>query len=481
VSVSSGIVVMLAFVLGMETFAQGQDTPGQDTPTQQTPDQGSGTMRNVPAAPVSGIVGLGEDASETASDLPTIPAMLGGKGTSLALPSELERSNYLRGGVNFSAGYNDNALLLPSEQIGNTTFSVFPNIAIAQSTSRMRWSLGYAGGLTVNQRLSNQDSGSHNLMFDSLFRLSPHVNLHASENFSLVSGLFGGGAGSDFQPGTVTSNSTLITPLANQTTSWTVVEANYHFALKDLVGASGSYYTLSYGQVAGSVTLENTQTSTGTAFWLHETFRGNWAGASYSFQHITYDPDGETNLDTISFVDTFHIGDGFHVSGFLGPQYFSNQGIAATGPNTGIFTSFTGWGVAGGVDGGWRTERSTLTAGYSRTISDGAGILGAVRLGVAHAAVRRELFSHWAATLSASYGSNNALTLATATTAPNIGTTSVGVSVDRDVSKSVGFKASYFHDWQDQSGSTVASENYNANRNRFLVTLSYQWAKPLGR
>ena len=61
----------------------------------------------------------------------------------------------------------------------------------------MKLLFGYAAGLTVNQRLSSRNQGSHDLNFDSQFRLSPHVSLRIAEEFSLTSGFFdSGNAGS---------------------------------------------------------------------------------------------------------------------------------------------------------------------------------------------------------------------------------------------------------------------------------------------
>jgi hypothetical protein len=467
---------ILTFVLlGVQSVVMGQPSP------QQTGDD-SGTTRAVPAPAVSGIVGMDSDSGEQGDDtLPQIPSFLGGTGNTLALSSETERSNYLRGGVNISEGYNDNAFLTPTGQGGNTTFSVYPNISFAATTSRMRWTLGYAAGLSVNQKLSDQNQLSQNLTFDSLFRLSPHVNLHAAERFSMTSGIFGAN-GADFETATIGPSGTLITPLANQRSSQTIVEANYHFALKDVVGASGSFNSLNYSNVStGAGTLADTQTASGTAFWLHQVFRGNWAGLSYNFARITYDPNGETKVNTFSFTDTLSISKAFHISGFVGPQYSQNQGVAATGPQTGEETSFSGWGVSGGVDAGWQSERMGVTAGYSKSVSSGSGVLGAVNVQNVRAAVRRELFPHWTVNVMGSYASNDALTLATVTTAPVIKTTTVGASLQRELGRSVGFQAAYFHDFQDQSGSTDITQNYNVNRNRFLVSVSYQWAKPLGR
>ena len=68
---------------------------------------------------------------------------------SLAFPAESERSNYLRAGLNVGATYDDNALLTPTNTLGNTAFSVFPNISIEQTRPRMKWALDYAAGFTV--------------------------------------------------------------------------------------------------------------------------------------------------------------------------------------------------------------------------------------------------------------------------------------------------------------------------------------------
>ena len=150
--------------------------------------------------------------------------MLGGRGTSLTFLSEMKRSNFLRGGVSLGAGYDDNANLAPSGGVGGpNSSSVLPNIAIEQSTARTRWDLGYAAGLTINQRLSNQNQASQNLHFDSEFRLSPRVKfrpggggrLHDDRHF------WGRLFGSSFQPRPGGTNDTLITPLANSRSSQT--------------------------------------------------------------------------------------------------------------------------------------------------------------------------------------------------------------------------------------------------------------------
>jgi hypothetical protein len=475
-SVPCGSILVLV-LMGLSMLAAAQNPPAQNT------GDGSSTTRSTPAGALSGIVGSDTQFEDQSGvDLPSLPAVLGGPGSSLAFLSEMERSNYLRGGVNIGVGYNDNALLAPSGQVGDTSYMVFPNIAIEQSTSRMRWKLGYAAGFTVNQQLSNQNQGMHNLNFDAEFRLSPHVNLRAAEDFSRTTGIFGAGTGAGFQTAPGGSNVNLITPLANTMSSQTVVATNYHFALKDVVGASGSFDALHYSDVStGAGTLENTQTASAAAFWLHQLFRGDWGGLSYVLQRMTFDPSGETRVQTFGAMNTLSLSKTVTLIAFIGPQYSENQGVAATGPNAGQSSTFNDWSLGGGVEGNWQTKRTSVAAGYSKRVSNGGGILGAVGAHNVHAAVRREFLPGWKATFEATYGSNEAITLLAANSATSIKTTSVGASLERNIGRSLGFRIDYLHDFQNQSGSSDPSQNFDANRNRFSVTLSYQWAKPLGR
>jgi hypothetical protein len=422
-------------------------------------------------------------ADDTSNTLPQIPALLGGIGISPALLSEMERSNYLRAGLNVGATYDDNPLLLSAGAVGEASVSIFPNIKIDESTSRLRWTLGYAGGLTVNQRFTNQDQGSHNVIFDSGFRLSPHVNLRVAESFSLTTGFFDAGGNAE---GVAYSgpNVSLITPLATQRSSLTTVETNYHFALNDLIGASGSFYDLHFTNVAAGTayTLTDSQTASGSAFWLHRLFGSDWGGVSYRFDRITFDPSGETRVHSFLATDTVSLSKRLTLTGFVGPQYSENDGLA---PVTFTPTQQNQWSVAGGAEGSWKNQNTSVSGGYSRMISDGGGVLGAVRLQTVHANFRRQLTPGWAMTLTGSHGANQSLTVPYVTSADSVSLTSAGVSVERNVGKSMGLRMGYSHDFQqlsDVPGATPTSplQTLDASRNRFFVTFSYQWAKPLG-
>lgn len=453
-------------------------TEAQNPPLQTTNNSGS-SNRSVPQPALSGLAEIGADVAGdgTASDMPQIPAMLGGKGASLAFQSELGRSNYLRAGLNVGTAYDDNALLGTNGAVGNASYSVFPSLALEESWSRVRWTLAYAGGFTFNQRLTNQNQGSHNFRFDSDFRLSPHVNLRVAEDFAVTTGFFNGG---DSFAATATSgpNVSLITPLATQRTNSTTVAANYHFALNDVIGGSGSFYDMHFTNAPADSLLVDTRTATGSAFWLRRIFGRNWAGASYSYQWMTFDPSGgETRVHSFAVVDTLTLPRGFSLSGFLGPQYSEDRGTPTGG---GEILQFQNWNMAGGLEVGWQGVRTSMSTGFSRRITDGGGLLVAVRSQSVHGGVRRQLLPLWAVGFGASYGNNDALTAAFGGSASTINLTSISASLERNVGKSLGLRFGYAHDFQQQSGVSDPAQKFDTHRNRFFVTLSYQWAKPLG-
>jgi len=82
---------------GLQVLSAGQNPPSQNPPAQSPIDN---SARTAPAAALSALAGMQTEGGteDASSDLPRIPALLGGAGISSAFISELERSNYLRGG-----------------------------------------------------------------------------------------------------------------------------------------------------------------------------------------------------------------------------------------------------------------------------------------------------------------------------------------------------------------------------------------------
>jgi hypothetical protein len=153
-------------------------------------------------------------------------------------------------------------------------------------------------------------------------------------------------------------------------------------------------------------------------------------------------------------------------------------------PPATVFTQSNAWSAAGGAEASWKNRNTSVSGGYSRIISDGGGLTGSVRAQQVHANFRRQLTPGWAAGLSASRGANDEL-IGPPGSASSINLTSAGVTVERNVGQKFGLRMGYSHDFQQQFGlpgatQTSPLQTLDASRNRFFVTFSYQWAKPLG-
>ncbi|HUM04369.1 MAG TPA: hypothetical protein VLT90_02845 [Terriglobales bacterium] len=476
-SIRSGFVLVVVLA-GTQSLVLAQGAPTQNPGAGNPPAQTGEGQRPTPPTALSGIMGVDTEIpqEDTSSRLPQLPMIVGGRGPSLVFRAEQERSNYVRGGINVGGTYDDNASMSSTGALTNTTYSVFPNITVEQTFSRMRWDLAYAGGLTVNQRFTNRNQGSHSLSFDSQFRLSPHVNLRVGENFSLTTGFFD--SGNLAAIGGYGPNASLIAPLSKQRSSSTVASADYHFALNDIAGASGSFDDLHFSDEEPTSLLADSRSASGSAFWFHG-FGRDWIGVSYRFQHLTFDPgNGISNVHSVLVVNTITLPSRFTLSAFAGPEYSDNRAQTVGAESA---TSFAEWSPSGGIELSWQGDHTAVSGGFSRQISGGGGVLGVVRLQDVHAGIRQELYRGWAMGVSGGYGNNKALTVPTTSAASSIDTATVSASLEHNLGRSFTLRLGYAHAFQDQSATANPAFAGGAHANRYFVTLGYQWERPLGR
>ena len=72
-------------------------------------------------------------------------------------PASQERSNYVRGGVTFTSAYSDNVLGATgpsSAPVSDVSYSMWPTLALDETTTRLHWTVNYAPGFTFYQRTS---------------------------------------------------------------------------------------------------------------------------------------------------------------------------------------------------------------------------------------------------------------------------------------------------------------------------------------
>jgi hypothetical protein len=491
-------VVLLGVVLGQAGWAQESQPQNQNDTA--PPDAG---QRAAPAPALTGgwLSEGGGGGSDWTTRPPAVPAIVGGYGSSLAFSTEMERSNFIRGGVAVQTGYDNNPYLSSGGNGNNFAVSVLPQIALDQTRARIHWLLQYSGGYTFNDQLQVHDTTSQNLGFDLQYRMSPHVNVRLTENLHYSSGLFAPGNNYDgTAPGVPQgSNPFIVTPLATEFGNLAQGEIDYQFSGSAVMGASGGYTTNRYSNAPPGFDLLNTTSEDAAGFYMHRLKQNNWLGTSYTFQHLTFPPtESETFIHSLLIFDTITLRQHMTLSFFAGPQYSQDtspvsshqsrtlsflagppySADAAVVSSSSTLVEQAGWSTAAGVSYSWQGPHTSAAVSVVRRLSDGGGLLGAAEVNSATGALRRQLTRNWWGEINASYAMNQALS-PTLTDTSSIQYASGGFSAERRLGERVTVRLIYQHQFQNIA--RIESNNNGANRDQFIVTLAYLFTRPWGR
>lgn len=407
-----------------------------------------------------------------------------------AFRSELERKNYLDAGIGFGSTFDDNALSTPSNPKADTTFGVFPNLALKQTLGRLNWQLDYFGGFTAHQRFSAYNQGSHDFGLEGSYKLAEHVDLFVRDHFVMTTGFF-----DQINPNPYTSagsilsqpNQSVITPLSKQSSNLATVAVNDQFSASSAVGGSGTFYRLYYKDAPPGSILLNTDSFDVEGYYNRRLSARNSMGVTYRFQRFTFsDLGNDTNTHSVLLTYAFHPDPNMTLSVFAGPEYVDmtmqlmNASLALPQLQlSAVSADHRFWRGTGGASFAWNGLHTGLTASVVRSINDGGGLLGAVGLTNTNIGLRRQLSRRLTAGLGFDYGLSDAI--GTVLTPYSSIKSAVGsVSVSRQVRNNFGFTLGYSRVFQSQATSAGAGSP-DINHNRAWASISYQFSRPLGR
>lgn len=463
-------------------WGQAQPTPAQ------TPAAQERAQEPAAAAPRA------NPQAETDGSAPApVPVLLDGTVTSLALSSELERTNYWSAGVAVGATYDDNIYSSNSGSTGGASISLMPFISIDQSRARMHANLSYAAGFVANQHVEPQTSAANNLGAEIDYRLSPHVNVRVQDHLSISTNFYDQLVLEPATTGTLQQpNQSVITPLAERISNLANGEITYQFSPGDMVGASASFYNLSFRDVpAGSaLDLLDTQTQKVSLFYSHRVTPRNWAGVTYSLAHLSFDPAVQDAFsNSILLFDTMYLSPKLTLSVYAGPEFSRVDSNVVTFPPGVVPPVPTIFLVsapaserrtllAGGVNVSWKDERNSVQAGASRQVNDGGGILGAVELNTVDLAWRRRMSQFTTLGAAAVFGDNTALGALVGGSA-QLQAAAGSVDIEQQLRHSLVLTLGYARDYQRESG--IISPPADVNHNRGWISLSYSFTRPLGQ
>jgi hypothetical protein len=389
-----------------------------------------------------------------------------------------QRSNYLRGGLTFTTAYSDNVLGgTTSTPLSDVSYSIFPNIALDQTTPRLHLVLTYSPGFTFYQRISSRNQANENFGVDFQYRLSPHVTLSAHDSFQKSSSILDQPDLSFSGPvtgGTQGIGLPLIAPLADQLTNNGNVEISYQFSVNAMIGATGTFTNLHFANAAQVPGLYDSSSQGGSAFYNHRLSKKHYVGASYQYQRIVAYPVGaqsETQTHAVLAFYTFYPQPHLSLSFSGGPQYSD----VYQSP----LPSAQSWSPAVSASVGWQARHTNLAASYSRTVSGGGGLLGAFHSNNANLSLRQQLSRNWNAQVLGAYSINKTVTPLFFLSSPGGHAITGSVSIQRKLGQHFDAEGGYTRLYQTYGD--IAAVSTAPNTNREWVSISYHFARPLGR
>ncbi len=395
-----------------------------------------------------------------------------------------ERSNYLRGGLAFTTAYTDNAVgAVNGAPVSDVSYSVWPTIALDETTPRSHLVLTYAPGFTFYQRESSLNQADQNASINFQYRLSPHVTFSARDGFQKSSSVFNqpdlasaGAVSGSTQEG----NFSVIAPIADQLSNSGNVSITYQFAANSMVGAGGTFTNLHYPDQTEVTGLYDSSSQGGLAFYSVRISKINYFGATYQYQRLlSYPAPGtnETQTHALLLFYTVYPTKRFSISVFGGPQYADiGPQFATTG--TTASPASQSWNPAAGGSLSWQGHLTSLAVSYAHLISSGGGLIGAVKTDSVSATIHQQLSRMLSASVAGGYANNDVLT-ATPLAASNGHTVSGTASLQQQVGQHLNLQLGYTRLHQDYS--TVAVLAATPDTNREFVSISYQFSRPLGR
>ena len=438
-------------------------------------------LANVPVWPQATNAGA-DDANHAtnAGDRMLTPPPVSGQAYPVALDSE-EQQNLLHYGLTFSGGYSDNVLGAGSgSPVSDLNYSFWPTLGLDKTTPRLHWDLTYAPGFTFYQRTSARNEAGQNALLSFQYRLSPHVTFSAQDTFQKSSSVFdqpNWAAGAVFS-GAQGPNASVIAPVANRLGNFGTVGITYQYGADDMIGARGTFSNLYYPDKTQVTGLWDSSSQVVSAFYTHRLSLQHYVGATYQYGRLRSYPDGvdaETTTQSVFLFYTVYPNPRFSMSFFAGPQLADTVQPAV--PSLGLL-AFSGrnWSPASGASLDWEGHFVSAALSYSHTVSEGGGLIGAVRLDSASTVVRLKFTGVLSGSISGFYGNNKGIGYAAGTS--NGHTISATAALQRQVGERFSVQLGYTRLFQNYNIPVIAGTPYT---NREFVSFSYTFARPLGR
>jgi hypothetical protein len=386
------------------------------------------------------------------------------------------RSNYLSGGIAYTTSYIDN--FLPDSgnaPIAETTLSFLSTIALDATSARQHATLSYSPGFTLYRPSSALNEMDNTAAVDYSFRLTPHTTVFAIDRFQDSSSPYlPAGEGGPVSGAPVSSTPGITPPFAKRLTNSATVGITMQTGLNDMIGASGLSTILRYPSSSETPGLSNSSSGGGMVFYNRRLSASQYAGVTYQYiDMLTTATDGDSTTKTSTPMGyyTVYLRPQLTLSVSGGPQYYQ------LAKSQTVVTS--AWGPTVSASMGWLGSRASFAASYSQSVTGAGGLPGAFHTRTANGIMRWQLAHTWTLGAAGSYSINKSVNGIVLPASSNGHTLLGSASVQHPIGRQVGLAFNYDH--VHQSYGDVAAIAANPDSNRFSVSVSWTFLRPLGK
>lgn len=388
-----------------------------------------------------------------------------------------ERSNFLSGGLVFTAAYVDNVMVFSDTgPVSDEIYSFVPTVSLNRKTSRNDESLNYSSGFTLYQHTSELNAITQSGSADYRFHISRYASLGMSDTFQQNNNQYNQGnpfgtGGVSGAPGS--SSTALVEPFANQLQNSSNAGLEYQYAKNAMIGASGSYSFLQYSQISNIPGLSNENSAAGSAFFSRR-FGRSYAGLTYQFSKFITHPFGSyTVSNTVYGFYTHYFNPNFSISLLGGPEHYTSW--SESEPKSTAWTP----AVQGSV--GWQTVHANLAASYAHVVTGAGGLIGTFHSDVGNLSGHMALSRTWSVGVDGAYMlyKNLSSTPAQPGYFPGGHTISGGANLQHKFAESLSMVVGYQRLHQSYPDITVSSSLNDSDRG--YISIMYGFNRPLGR
>jgi hypothetical protein len=411
------------------------------------------------------------------------------------LPSEHNKNNMFTASLAVTNLYDDNFLSTQDSKLGNFNWFVQPQIAVAGTRPHIDWALNYSPTVMIDRRFGVNDLLAHNFGLDVKYRPTRHVTVGIYGSLRVETSLLDRVTQHPSTPefGVLDRpNDLVLPPVDRRTYEQAGVDVNYLVGRFTIIGIGGNFAQSRFRNLPNQApitgSLVDSQIEGGRLFFSHRLTRRHSVGAVYQLHSFLFQ-GGEARAIThsILYMQSIALTPRTSLSFFVGPEFsrIRNQILLTLNlfPLIGQFTIntlSTPTSLSGGATYQWGGDRTTLLGTVVSRVSDGGGLFGASRLQAATGEIRRQLAPRWRADVGLSYGRTSALGLSPSNPSfPSstilLGTSSLTWSLAQHVA--VEFRYARLN----QVGYGTSASFNPGDHNLFYASLTYQFARPLGR